>query len=96
MLKDVNDIRNLDFIMTPEENFTEHIGQYVSYSQPKRTLITVQYNRIESFRSKLLKMNLNLGAYMFSYDINNKGEVFETINEINSTMLTFLFIFLDF
>ena len=93
MLNDVNDIRNLDFIITPEDNFTEDIGQYVSYSQPKRTLITVQYNRIESFKSNLLKINLNLGAYIFSYDARN-GEVFETFNEIYSLMFTFLLFFI--
>ena len=77
-MNDEDDIKDLDFILIPEEKFTEDIGNQSSFSQPKRTLITVQNHRTKSFSSKLLKLNLNFGAYMFLND-TSKGEVFETI-----------------
>ena len=87
-MNDVDDIKDLDFILIPEEKFTEDIGNQSSFSQPKRTLITVKNHRTKSFTSKLLRMNLNYGAYMFSYD-TNKGEVFDYA--LDSLMFNFLF-----
>ena len=88
VLKEVDDIKNLDFTFAPEEKFTEDIGNYASFSQPKRTAISVQQHRIESFKSKLLKMNLTLGVYMFSHN-TNKEEVSKW-KAIDSLLLTFL------